>query len=45
MMLPVMNTRHAAAMDRFLPSVSETVPAIRLPPAATRLRDDTITPF
>ena len=43
-MLPVMKTRHAAAMERFLPRVSDTVPATNPPAAATRLSDDTITP-
>lgn len=44
MMLPVMNTAHAAAMDRFLPSLSDTVPAMSPPAAATKLSDETITP-
>lgn len=44
MILPVMNTAHAAAMDRFLPSLSETVPAMSPPAAATKLSDETITP-
>lgn len=43
-MLPVMNTMHAAAMERFLPSVSDTLPAINPPPAATRFSDDTMIP-
>lgn len=44
-MLPVMKTTQAAAIDRFLPSVSDTVPATRPPAAATRFNDDTIIPL